>query len=121
MRHEDLTGLGSRIKDIRNNRGLTLEQLADLSGTSARYISSIEKGVANPSFEILYALVKALGVSFDFIFYSTSDPIEKEIAEITSLYRACPEQRHLILTAVRAMANEMIEEQKLKVAETKIE
>lgn len=76
---------------------------------SIRHIAGIEKGEANPSFEVLYTITTALGVSFDAIFNPADKQVEREIQEITGLYRACPEQgRRLILAATRAMMIELM-------------
>ncbi len=111
MPNDVLSVLGARLKAARKERGLTQERLAELSGRSARHIAKIEKGDVNPSFEALFTLVKALGVSFDSIFDPASEQVEAEIQEIAGLYRACPKQgQRLILAAVRAMVNELSKE-----------
>ena len=109
MPNDVLSVLGARLKAARKERNLTQERLAELSGRSTRHIAKIEKGDVNPSFEALFTLVKALGVSFDSIFDPASEQVEAEIQEITGLYRACPEQgQRLILAVVRAMAKELM-------------
>ena len=109
MPNKGLSVLGTRLRAARNRRGFTQEQLSDVSGHSVRHIANIEKGDVNPSFEVLYALVKALGVSFDSIFDPAGEQLEAEIQEITGLYGASPEQgRRLILASIRAMANELM-------------
>lgn len=42
---------------------MTQEQLADVSGFSQQYISSLEHGRRNPTVITLYELAQALGVS----------------------------------------------------------
>lgn len=101
--------LGLLVGQRSNRRGFTQEQLSDVSGHSVRHIANIEKGDVNPSFEVLYALVKVLGVSFDSIFDPAGEQLEAEIQEITGLYRSCPEQgRRLIWASICAMANELM-------------
>ena len=39
------------------HRGFTQERLSDVSGVSVRHIAKIEKGVINPSFDILEKLI----------------------------------------------------------------
>lgn len=108
MPNDDLKVLGARLKKARTERDFTQEQLADITGLSARHIANIEKGDVNPSFEVLSTLVKALGVSFDSIFDPADEQVEAEIQEIAGLYRTCPEQgRRLILASTRAMAYEL--------------
>ncbi len=113
MPNDVLSVLGARLKAARKERNLTQERLAELSGRSARHIAKIEKGEVNPSFEALFTLVKALGVSFDSIFDPAREQMEAEIQEIAGLYRACPEQgQRLMLAAIRAMAYELIDNRK---------
>ena len=110
MPNDVLSVLGARLKKARNDRDFTQEQLADLTGLSARHIANIEKGDVNPSVEVLSTLVKTLGVSFDAIFDPADEQVEAEIQEIAGLYRACPEQgRRLILVSTRAMTRELMD------------
>ena len=110
MPNDVLSVLGARLKKARNDRDFTQEQLADLTGLSARHIANIEKGDVNPSFEVLSTLVKTLGVSFDSIFDPADEQVEAEIQELAGLYRACPEQgQRLILASTRAMAHELMD------------
>ncbi len=102
---------GARLKAVRKERGYTQEQLAELTKFSTRHIAGIEKGEANPSFEVLNTIITVLGTSFDVIFNPADEQVERELQEIAGLYRACPGQgRRLILAAVRAMTNELINE-----------
>ena len=104
MPNEVLVEGGARLRAIRKERGYTQEQLAELTNLSTRHIACIEIGEANPSFEVLYTITTALGTSFDAIFNPADKQVEREIQEITGLYRACPEQgRRLILASTRAM------------------
>ena len=110
MPNDVLSVLGMRLKEARKKRGFTQENLAVITGISARHIANIEKGDVNPSFEVLSTLVKALGVSFDAIFDPADEQTEADIQEIAGLYRACPEQgRRLILASTRAMAHELMD------------
>ena len=55
--------VGRNVKRIREQKRLTQERLAELSGFSQQYISGLENGRRNPSIVSLYELAKALGVS----------------------------------------------------------
>ena len=55
--------VGRNIKRIRQQKGLTQEQLAEISGFSQQYISGLEQGRRNPTIVSLYELAMALGVS----------------------------------------------------------
>lgn len=54
--------IGPLLQKHRKDRGLTLEQLAALSGVSKSMLSQIEREQANPTFAILWSLTKALKI-----------------------------------------------------------
>ena len=55
--------LGVRVRDLRKERGLTLEELARVSGVSRAMISKLERGEKNPTLVIAARLAEGLGVS----------------------------------------------------------
>jgi transcriptional regulator with XRE-family HTH domain len=55
--------VGRNVKRIRQEKGLTQEQFAELSGFSQQYLSSLERGRRNPTIVTIYEIAKALGVS----------------------------------------------------------
>jgi transcriptional regulator with XRE-family HTH domain len=55
--------IGQNVRRMRQKKGLTQEQFAEVSGFSQQYISSLEKGRRNPTIITLYELAVALGVS----------------------------------------------------------
>lgn len=57
--------LGPRLRDRRQDKGLTLEGLASASGVSRSMLSQVERGEANPTFATLWSLTQALGLSLD--------------------------------------------------------
>lgn len=64
--------VGARIKSIRMKKGLTQEKLAEKIGISPKYLSSIERGLENPTLDTILNIVKKLRVPLDDIF-STVD------------------------------------------------
>lgn len=55
--------LGMFLRRHRLAQGLTLAQVARTSGVSTQYLSEIERGVKDPSSEIIAAVVGALGLN----------------------------------------------------------
>jgi transcriptional regulator with XRE-family HTH domain len=53
---------GQRLRALRRERGLTQEQLAELTKLSVDFISLVERGVNAPSFETIEQLAKSLKV-----------------------------------------------------------
>src|ERR1044071_6006250 len=58
-----LTNFGERVRTLRESQGVTLKQLAQISGLSDRYIIQVEQGAANPSLESVLRLALALQTS----------------------------------------------------------
>lgn len=58
----EIEELGNRIKQRRQILGLTIRDLADLTGMSKTTISQIEKGKSNPTFEILQSIFDYLNL-----------------------------------------------------------
>jgi transcriptional regulator with XRE-family HTH domain len=64
------TNFGKRLRQIRRQKDLTQEQLAEAVGVSPTFLSNLERGINGPSFDILQKLAEVLGVRvqefFDF-------------------------------------------------------
>jgi transcriptional regulator with XRE-family HTH domain len=58
--------LGTRIRAIRKDRGLTLKELERVSGFSATHISEIERGKTSPTIGALVRIAQALGKETSF-------------------------------------------------------
>jgi transcriptional regulator with XRE-family HTH domain len=54
--------LGRAVKQVRVTRGLTQEQVSAASGLHPTYISDIERGARNPSWEAVTRLAEGIGV-----------------------------------------------------------
>ena len=60
--------VGDRIKKLREQKGLTINELSQLSNVSKSYISSIERGIQkNPSIKVLKKIAKTLNTSLETI------------------------------------------------------
>lgn len=55
--------IGSRIRDLRKGRGMTLQGLAEATGLSSSMLSLVERGLASPSIGSLVVISEALGKS----------------------------------------------------------
>ncbi len=90
--------IGSRIKDIRNKKGITQEQLSESVGINPKYLSSIERGKENPTLNILLKLAQSLDVNLDEIFSSVQieDPEKRMRLILRLLDKADDEQLKLV-------------------------
>jgi transcriptional regulator with XRE-family HTH domain len=54
--------IGARVKQERQSRRWTLDQLAEVAGVSRRMVVNVEQGATNPSVGILLRISDALGI-----------------------------------------------------------
>lgn len=59
--------LGERLQEEREKKGLTREKLASMTDVIANTIYRIEKGISNPSAEVIAKIAKILDVSTDYL------------------------------------------------------
>jgi transcriptional regulator with XRE-family HTH domain len=55
---------GSKVKELREQKGFSIEFLANISNVDRTYISDIEKGKRNVSIEIMEKIILALDTDF---------------------------------------------------------
>ncbi|MBA0165146.1 helix-turn-helix domain-containing protein [Pectobacterium versatile] len=68
-RSKDITvRFGQRVKTLRLQAGLSQEAFADKCGLDRTYISGIERGVRNPTLEVIGVIADGLGVEFKYLF-----------------------------------------------------
>jgi transcriptional regulator with XRE-family HTH domain len=61
-------GLGPRLRQVREERGLSVRELARRIGCSASLVSQIERGLSAPSVGIVYSMATELRTSLDYLF-----------------------------------------------------
>ena len=82
-----MASVGDRIREIREELGLTLEKLADKTGISKGFLSDVETGKRDISSEYLLKIADAVGASLDYLLRgenSTSSSIRQKPVEIPS-------------------------------------
>ena len=56
--------IGNKLKDIRNKRNLSLDEVARLTGVSKAMLGQIERGKSNPTVSTLWKIATGLKISF---------------------------------------------------------
>lgn len=54
--------LATRLRELRLERGLSQEELADIAGCDRTYVGMLERKLGNPSLAVIAALAEALDV-----------------------------------------------------------
>lgn len=68
MEQEVIVQISNKIKSVRKERGLTLQEVADRAKVTKGLISQIENGRTIPSLLVLIQIVKALDIGLDEFF-----------------------------------------------------
>lgn len=66
-------GIGQKIKDLRIQKGLTQEELADRTELSKGFISQVERDLTSPSISTLVDILQCLGTDLSDFFANTVD------------------------------------------------
>ena len=65
IKNFDFTALGQAIKNAREAKGITREQLAEILDLATRHIQSIENEGQHPSFQLFVRLITMFDISAD--------------------------------------------------------
>ncbi len=72
--------MGKRIEELREERGITRERLAEISGISTKFLYEIERGKKGFSAETLLKITSALSCSGDYIL--RGEEIDSNVSKI---------------------------------------
>lgn len=61
--------LKNKLKEVRNEKKISQQELADMVGVSRNTISSLETGQYEPTAKLAYVLCIALDMKFEDLFY----------------------------------------------------
>lgn len=104
-------GMAQRIKELRKEKGLTLEQVADIVGVGKSTVRKWETGmIANMKRDKIASLAKALGTTPEYLMgweEKKSSPDEQMLNEgerfLIELFRRVPEEnQQMVLKMIRA-------------------
>ena len=70
------TGLGPRLRLVRESHAISVRELARRVGCSASLISQVERGLSVPSVGILYSLASELDCSLDYVLFGVGAEAE---------------------------------------------
>ncbi|MDP3751088.1 MAG: helix-turn-helix transcriptional regulator [Polaromonas sp.] len=73
--------LGIRIKQLRTERQITQEELADSCGMFRTYLSRIESGLANPTLTVLHTLAAGFEMDVTELLATPASGGEAEISQ----------------------------------------
>lgn len=104
------SALGEKIQKLRKEKGLTLDQLADLTGSSKSYIWELEnKNPPRPSAKKITKIADKLDVGITYLLDETETITEEESVDAKfyrDYRRMSPETRKKIRTMAKLIGDE---------------
>ena len=83
MDNLDFAFIGKRIKEVRTEKHLTQEYLANVTGVNVSHISNIETNKVKVSLTLLVQICNALDITMDYLlekeYHNPTSTIEKEL------------------------------------------
>ena len=100
---------GQRLREQRQNQGLTMEQLAEKANLSTNFIGAIERGLKEPSLSTLISILNALDIPADVLLrdyvgtasHVTDDEICKRLEGLTPIQKKAARIKSQTLQAYR--------------------
>ncbi|MBE5793750.1 MAG: helix-turn-helix domain-containing protein [Clostridiales bacterium] len=97
--------IGEKLRELRLQRGLTQEEMADRCELSKGFISQVERDLASPSIATLKDMLECLGVSLQAFF--TDDSKEKVVFTPQDMFEKEDEEKKITWLVPDAQKNSM--------------
>ncbi|MDX6397715.1 MAG: hypothetical protein QOJ43_1123 [Gaiellaceae bacterium] len=92
----DAPKVGARVRSLRRERGLTIEQLAAATGLTKGFISQLERDRTAPSLSSIARICDALGIPLSHIFESEPGPALVRRSERARAGGTAASENHLL-------------------------
>ena len=98
----DLLTFGQRLRHFRLRQGLTLDQMGELVGKPASYLSTVETGQREPKVGLVEQLAGALGIHTSDLLKATPPTRRAELEILIGRYQDEPGYQSLGLPHLKA-------------------
>ncbi len=95
--------IAARIKFFREQKGYTVNKLANLAGISQSYLRAVELGQKNPTVDLLSSLCWALDISLRDFFNDELLSDLKQDELLLQIYRLSDEQRKQLTLFLKSL------------------
>jgi transcriptional regulator with XRE-family HTH domain len=68
MQEDILLQISNKLKEVRKNKGVTLQEIANEAGVTKSLVSQIENSRTIPSLPVMLGLIKALDIDLNAFF-----------------------------------------------------
>ena len=106
--------IGKRIRQERNNRKITQEKLAEISGVTVQHISNIENFNTKLSLPVLVSIANAMEVDVSALLIDslTNNSISSDYIVLQMLSECTSDERIVIINTLKALKDSLIAKRK---------
>lgn len=103
-----MKAIGTRIREAREAKHLTQEQLAEMVGVSPTHMSVIERGVKGPRLRTFIAIANALDTTSDSLLLDVlNNSVQIEVTELSrQIGKLSPKEQQKILKIVSVLVED---------------
>ena len=84
--------LGNVVRQVRQKLGYTQNDVAEMVGVEVRTIMHIENGVGNPTWEVVFPLIRKLNIDPRIVFYPELTRDDEALSQMQILLAQCNEK-----------------------------
>lgn len=97
--------VAERLRQARDERGLSQEALAGRAGVSSKFVGEVERAATNVSVGVVWQLCAGLGITpAEFFLGGRAGDVDDDVAVVTAIVRAQPpEARRQAIRLLRAL------------------
>ena len=95
--------IGSRMKDLRKQKGMSQEDLSEKAATSANYVSRMERGTENPTLDMFVKIAESLEVDLLDLFDFKHEENARQLKETLKRFAGEIDDEKKLKTAVRVL------------------
>lgn len=103
----DRISLGNRIREVREMRGLTQDELSKRAGISIKHLSVLERGLKEPRLSTFLAIVEALGSTPNELLVSPSQENDSVSSIVYKASNLPADKQEKLLKIVNTIAEEL--------------
>jgi transcriptional regulator with XRE-family HTH domain len=97
--------IGNKIRKLRKEKGLTLEDLSKKTGLSLSYISLIERGLKNPSLRALEKIAECLNITPGILLSDKEEEDESLETFLRINTKLGEKEREMIIQLIKSLEN----------------
>lgn len=98
-KNQKVESLGQIIRNLREENGLTRDQLSERAALGSRHMAAIESGDKNPSVAALIRLIRSMGISADRVVYPELQLEDDDLNRISRLAATCSAKQRKFIVA----------------------